>query len=65
MVNSPSRQQARGPESRSTRPEPVHLAQAAPISQGPPPGWYPEPQGSGGKRWWDSTTWTDHRQPEA
>jgi Protein of unknown function (DUF2510) len=26
----------------------------------PPPGWYPEPVGTG-VRWWDGTRWTEHR----
>ncbi len=29
----------------------------------PPPGWYPEPAGGGGTRWWDGQGWTDHVQP--
>ncbi|HEY4627419.1 MAG TPA: phospholipid scramblase-related protein [Blastococcus sp.] len=26
----------------------------------PPPGWYADPAGSGGARWWDGQGWTDH-----
>lgn len=27
------------------------------------PGWYPDPQGGGGQRWWDGTAWTQHVHP--
>lgn len=26
----------------------------------PPAGWYPDPAGTGGRRWWSGTEWTDH-----
>jgi uncharacterized membrane protein YhaH (DUF805 family) len=26
----------------------------------PPPGWYPNPSGQPGMRWWDGYTWTGH-----
>jgi hypothetical protein len=30
-----------------------------------PAGWYPDPAGGAGKRWWDGTTWTTNvREPE-
>jgi uncharacterized protein YxjI len=28
----------------------------------PPPGWYSDPAGSGGSRWWDGQGWTSHVQ---
>ncbi|VEG45247.1 uncharacterized membrane-bound protein [Mycolicibacterium flavescens] len=28
-----------------------------------PAGWYPDPDGAGGQRYWDSSTWTEHRSP--
>lgn len=34
---------------------------AAPGAATPAPGWYPD--GSGGQRWWDGTTWTQHTAP--
>jgi hypothetical protein len=28
-----------------------------------PAGWYPQPDGSGGQRWWDGERWTEHTSP--
>lgn len=32
------------------------------MTQTVPPGWYPDPSGQQGSRWWDGTQWTDHTQ---
>ena len=31
-------------------------------TQAPPAGWYDDPSGSGGQRWWDGTSWSNHTQ---
>lgn len=31
-------------------------------SANPPAGWYPDPSGQPGQRWWDGSTWTDQTQ---
>ncbi|MBX6389136.1 MAG: DUF2510 domain-containing protein [Frankia sp.] len=36
------------------------MSQTAPV-----PGWYQDPSGAGGLRWWDGARWTDHVQPAA
>lgn len=28
-----------------------------------PPGWYPDPAGGGGRRWWSGQGWTEHHRP--
>jgi hypothetical protein len=27
---------------------------------GPPPGWFPDPTGTGKQRYWDGSAWTEH-----
>jgi hypothetical protein len=29
----------------------------------PPPGWYPDPDRPGNRRWWDGLAWTDFSEP--
>ena len=33
------------------------------TASNPPPGWYPDPAGAGGVRYWDGGAWTPHVQP--
>lgn len=32
------------------------------VADAPPAGWYPDPTGRDGLRWWDGLDWTDHRR---
>lgn len=54
--------------SRSTKvrvppPGPPPPFDAAPVApQAPPPGFYADPDGTAGQRWWDGTGWTDVRR---
>lgn len=43
-------------------PEPDSMPAAEPPT-GPEAGWYPEPSGQPGLRWWDGRSWTDHHRP--
>ena len=33
------------------------------MSEAPPAGWYPDPQGGARLRWWDGTDWTGRYRP--
>jgi len=38
----------------------VPIMAPMPLQYAPPPGWYTEPSGFGGQRWWDGHQWTEH-----
>lgn len=46
-----------GAEARTVQPA-VEVKQSG---NGPPPGWYDDPNGPG-ERWWDGTRWTEHHR---
>ena len=39
------------------------MAASPPLPPSSPPGWLPDPQGSGRQRWWTGAAWTDHLHP--
>jgi hypothetical protein len=42
---------------------PVASTETPAAPAGPPAGWYPDPTGSAGLRWWDGSRWTESVQP--
>ncbi len=47
-----------------SRPGPLYLEPMTSPTQNPP-GWYPDPDGLPGSRYWDGTAWTDQTGPPA
>ncbi len=48
----------------SQGPEGPHAGGSAPMPS-PPPGWFPDPSGQPGLRYWDGSSWTAHHSPTA
>jgi hypothetical protein len=49
---------------RELRHPPATLRYAPAVTTPPTPaGWYNDPDGSGGQRYWDGSGWTEHRSP--
>jgi hypothetical protein len=66
---------ARGPASRRTvglsddrfrvdDEEDVQLPRSVQMTSSPPAGWYPDPSGATGQRWWDGQAWSATVAPE-
>jgi len=50
----------------STGPEGPHAGDSSPApssTPSPPPGWFPDPSGQPGLRYWDGSGWTAHQSP--
>lgn len=64
---------AAGPGLAAARPAEVTSSSAASVATTPPAvqptlppaGWFRDPAGSGARRWWDGTAWTEHLNDSA
>jgi hypothetical protein len=50
-----------GPPPAAPLPPPASPLPPPAPAPATPAGWYPDPQRPGGQRYWDGTTWTEHR----